>query len=86
MPVGSQPAHVPLLFLLGLVALPQHLGAEVGGLAVEQGHQLGVPLQGVAVVPCQWHRPEPGHHSLTLPMHLNHSQEQLDCHSFREGT
>lgn len=66
----AKPANILVLVLLGLVALSKHLGTEIGGLGVEQGYQVGLPLQGMAVVPCQWNRPEPGHHSLTLPMHL----------------
>ena len=72
MAVASKPA---VLILLGLFALSQHLRAEVGGLGVEQGHQVGLALQGVAVVPGQGNRPESGHHSLTLPMHLQHFQQ-----------
>ena len=74
MAVASKPSDVAVLILLGLVGFSQHLGAEIGGLGVEQGNQVGLPIQGVAVVPCQWNRPESGHHSLTLPMHLQHFQ------------
>lgn len=70
MAVASKPADLPVLILLGLVALSQHLGTEVCGLGVEQGHQVGLAFQGMAVVPCQRNGSEPGHHSLTLPMHL----------------
>ena len=75
MAVAPKPADLPALILLGLVAVSQHLGAEVGGLGVEQGHQVGLPFKSMAVVPCQWNRPEPGHHSLTLPMHLQNFKQ-----------